>query len=134
MSHDPKSVVARFNQECIAEGRPEAYRALLAPSFRNHSAPPGASAGPEAMQAFFEQVLRPALGPLRVEIHDQLVDGDKVITRKTLRGRHVGPLFGIPASGREVGIQVIDIVRVEGGRYVEHWGQNDLATVLATLG
>lgn len=134
MSASPASVVVRFNQECITEGRAESYRALLSPSFQNRSAPPGMPSGPEAMEAFFEQVLRPALGPLRVEIHDQLVDGDKVTTRKTIHGRHVGPLFGIAPTGREVAVQVIDIVRVEAGRYAEHWGQNDLAGVLATLG
>jgi hypothetical protein len=32
-----------------------------------------------------------------------------------------------------VAIEVIDIVRLAGGRYVEHWGVNTLPAVLASL-
>jgi predicted ester cyclase len=81
----------------------------------------------------FENVLRPALADLTVEIHDQVAEGDRVTTRKTIRGTHRGELFGIPATNRSVAIQVIDIVRVKDGRYAEHWGANNLAAVLSDL-
>lgn len=38
-----------------------------------------------------------------------------------------------PATGREVHIDVIDIVTVRDGRYAEHWGINTLTEVLARL-
>lgn len=41
--------------------------------------------------------------------------------------------MGIDATGRPVRIDVIDIVRVVGGRYAEHWGVNTLPVVLAQL-
>jgi predicted ester cyclase len=78
-------------------------------------------------------VLRPALSDLRVEIHDQVAEGAKVTSRKTIRGRHTGTLLGVAATDRDVAIDVIDIVRVEDGRYAEHWGVNTLAAVLAGL-
>ncbi|WP_229415640.1 ester cyclase [Pseudoduganella armeniaca] len=81
----------------------------------------------------FEQVLRPALSGLRVELHEQLCDGDKVTTRKTIHGVHTGTLAGIAATGRKVAIDAIDIVRVRDGRYVEHWGLNTLQATLAGL-
>jgi len=70
---------------------------------------------------------------LTVEIHDQIAEGDKVTTRKTLRGTHCGELLGIPATNKRVEIQVIDIVRLSDGRYVEHWGVNTLPSVLSQL-
>jgi len=81
----------------------------------------------------FQNVLRPALSKLTVTIHDQIAEGDKVTTRKTISGVHTGTLLGIRATGREVSISVIDIVRVEDGRYAEHWGVNTLPNVLAEL-
>uniref|UniRef100_UPI0004891336 ester cyclase n=1 Tax=Burkholderia sp. WSM2232 TaxID=944436 RepID=UPI0004891336 len=63
----------------------------------------------------------------------QLVDGDKVTTRKTISGTHTGSLFGIEPSGQRLTIDVIDIVRVRDGQYVEHWGLNTLAAVIARL-
>ena len=41
--------------------------------------------------------------------------------------------LGVEATGRPIHIDVIDIVRVEEGRYAEHWGVNTLSTVIANL-
>jgi predicted ester cyclase len=128
-----KAVVVRFNKEVIEQGSEATFRELMAPDFVNHSAPPGAPAGPEGMLFTFTRVLRPAFPDLSVEIQDQVAEGDKVTTRKTIRGTHRGELFGIAPTGRSVEINVIDIVRVVDGRYAEHWGVNTLPSVLAAL-
>lgn len=128
-----KNVVRRFNLEVIQDGRRESFDSLMSGGFKNRSAPPGADDGPEGMWNTFQNVLRPALSGLKVTIHDQIAEGDKVTTRKTIAGTHTGPFMGIPATGRDVAIQVIDIVRIGDGRYVEHWGLNTLPSVLAQL-
>ena len=132
-SEEYKRVVRDFNLRVIGQGDRAAFDALMAPDFVNHSALPGAPTGPEGMWHTFDQVLRPALSDLTVEIHDQLCDGDKVTTRKTIHGVHTGTLAGIAATGRKVAIDAIDIVRVREGRYVEHWGLNTLQATLASL-
>lgn len=128
-----KATVRRFNREVIEQGDVAAFHALVASDFVNRTAPPGSPGGAEGFLFTFQQLLRPAFDDLRVEIHDQLAEGDKVTTRKTLRGTHRGPLLGIPATGRAVAIDVIDIVRLRDGQYVEHWGVNTLPSVLAEL-
>ncbi len=128
-----KNVVRRFNKEVIEEGSRAAFRELMDDAFINRSAPPGALNGPESMWNTFESVLRPALSGLQVVIHEQLCDGDRVVTRKTITGTHTGPLMGRAATGKPVSIDVIDIVRVQDGRCVEHWGINTLQSVLAQL-
>lgn len=132
-SNDPKSVVRRFNIEVIQNGNLESFRALMTPDFVNHAASPGRPNGPESMWTTFETILRPAISDLTVTIHDQIAEGDKVTTRKTISGRHTGELLGVPATGKEIAIDVIDIIRVEDGRYREHWGLNTLQSVLASL-
>lgn len=133
MSDEIKEVVRRFNIEVIQNGSEAEFQALMSPTFINHAAPPGMPRGPESMWNTFEEVLRPAFSNLKVVIHDQIAEGDKVTTRKTISGTHSGTLLGIPATGRDLTITVIDIVRVEGGRYAEHWGLNTLSNVVATL-
>ncbi|ANF57263.1 ester cyclase [Halotalea alkalilenta] len=128
-----KQVVRRFNLEVIQEGNAEAFASLMAADFINHAAPPQMPKGPEGMWNTFQNVLRPALSNLRVTIHDQIAEGDKVTTRKTISGIHSGTLLGIPATGRNVAIDVIDIVRVQDGKYAEHWGINTLSEVLSSL-
>ena len=133
MSDENKEVVRRFNIEVIQNGSEVAFQALMSPDFINHAAPPGMPQGPESMWDTFEKVLRPALSNLKIVIHDQIAEADKVTTRKTISGIHSGTLLGVPATGGELTISVIDIVRIEGGRYAEHWGLNTLSNVIATL-
>jgi len=128
-----KAIVARFNQEVIEQGDVAAFHSLMDESFINRTAPPSTNNGPEGMPHTFNQILRPALPDLRVEIDDQVAEGDQVTTRKRVSGTRTGELLGIPATGWEVVIDVIDIVRLRDGKYVEHWGINNLPSILASL-
>ena len=58
---------------------------------------PGTRSGPEAMLSTFNRVLRPAFPDLRVDIHDNVAEGDKVTTRKTLYGTNRGEIMALPA-------------------------------------
>jgi predicted SnoaL-like aldol condensation-catalyzing enzyme len=128
-----KAAVRRFNTDVIVAGDRSAFEELMDANFINRSAPPGLPDGPESMSITFENVLRPALASLSVTIHDQIAEGDRVTTRKTISGMHVGPLMGVAPTGKSVSIEVIDIVRLKDGRYAEHWGLNTLSAVLAQL-
>ena len=41
--------------------------------------------------------------------------------------------MGIAPTGKQIKIDVIDIVRLKDGKYMEHWGINTLQTVIAEL-
>jgi predicted ester cyclase len=133
MSAENKEVVRRFNIEVIQNGNEDEFRALMASDFVNHAAPPGMPNGPQSMWNTFQNILRPALSDMTVTIHDQIAEGDRVTTRKTISGTHSGTLMGVLATGKPVAISVIDIVRVQNGLYAEHWGLNTLSNALAAL-
>jgi predicted ester cyclase len=75
-----------------------------------------------------------AFPDLRAEIHDQVEEADKVVTRKTFHGTHEGEFMGIPARGRSVAWEVIDIVRVIDNKMVEHWNVVDALSPMQQLG
>jgi predicted ester cyclase len=77
--------------------------------------------------------LRPAFPDLKVVIYDQIAEGDKVTTRKAILGTHLGTIMGVAPTERKVKIDVIDIVRVKDGKYLEHWGINNLYKVVEEL-
>lgn len=133
MIKNNKAVVRRFNQEVIEQGNADSFNALMDENFINRSAPSGMDNGPQGMIWFFNEVLRPAMPDLKVVIHNQVAEGDMVTTRKTISGTQTGSLLGAPASGKGVIIEVIDIVRVKDGRYIEHWGITTLPDLLVTL-
>lgn len=133
MAENNKAVVRRFNQEVIAEGNLESFKELMDEQFVNRSAPESMDNGAAGMLYFFNEILRPAMPDIHVTIHQQVSEGDLVTTRKTISGTQTGVLLGIPATGRVVNIDVIDIVRVKDGRYFEHWGITSLPEVLSQL-
>ncbi|TLV03696.1 ester cyclase [Dyadobacter luticola] len=133
MTENNKAVVRRFNEEVIAQGNLQSFYELMDEEFVNRSAPEGMSNGADGMIYFFNEILRPAMPDIQVTIHQQVAEGDLVTTRKTISGTQTGALLGIPATGRAVNIDVIDIVRVKDGRYFEHWGITTLSDVMSQL-
>src|SRR6266508_44890 len=79
-------------------------------------------------------VLRAALPDLHAVIHDQIAEGDKVVTRKTFYGTHRGEFAGVPPTGKEVAIDAIDIVRIANGQVVDHWAVTDVMGFMQQVG
>ena len=67
-------------------------------------------------------------------IEVMIAEGDKVATRKTFYGTHQGEFMGIPPTGRQVSIALIDIVRVADGKVMEHWSMGDSLGMMQQLG
>jgi predicted ester cyclase len=68
-----------------------------------------------------------------VDIDDMVAEGDEVVTRQTFRGTHRAEWLGIPATGRAVQWSVIDIIRLEDGKLVDHWAVADFHGLLQQL-
>jgi predicted SnoaL-like aldol condensation-catalyzing enzyme len=64
-----------------------------------------------------------AFGPEGEVVSDVLVaEGDLVVHRITWRRPHVGTLLGVPATGRTIEVNHVEMWRVDEGKIVEHWG------------
>ncbi len=50
-----------------------------------------------------------------------------------MKATHTGDFMGIPASNKSVIINVIDIIRLRDGKYVEHWGMSNLADIIKEI-
>lgn len=109
--------------EAFNDGRYHDVRALIAPGFRDHH--PGFDI--DGADSYLE-ALRTAHETLEIhgELAEVLTDGDRVVTRVRLTGRHVGTVFGIPATGRSVAWETIEVWRVAGGLLAERWAVDDL--------
>jgi len=127
-----KIIVQRFNKEVIEQGNFSSFNELLDSKFINHSAP-STSNGPDSMWHTFNNILRPAFPDLKIEIYDQIAEDDKVTTRKAIVGTHLGNLLDIPPTNKKIKIDVIDIVRIQNGKYIEHWGINNFQSVIEEL-
>jgi predicted ester cyclase len=67
-------------------------------------------------------------------VEDVAVAGDIVWTRNKARGVNTGAVMGNPPSGAPVEVDVIDILRFEDGKAVEHWGIADQVGLMLQVG
>lgn len=125
-------VVNRFIEEFQSGGNESAAEEILAQGFVDHTPFPGFGNTRQDVIRLF-QMLRAAFPDLRAEVLEQLVDGDRVATRKTFHGTHEGPFAGMGPTHRKVAIRVMDIVRISGGQIREHWNVVDVAGVMTQL-
>jgi predicted SnoaL-like aldol condensation-catalyzing enzyme len=122
-----KAIVTRFNKEFIEQGDVQAFEAIVAPDFINHTAASvNQPSGREGVSNFIMNVLRVAVTDIRVEIYDQVAEGDTVVTRKAIIGKQIGDFMGQPATGQQITMNIIDIVRLRNGQYTEHWSLRNI--------
>ncbi len=115
-----KAVIRRFVEE-VQNGQDwAAYDELNDPDFVNLSAPPGMPSD-RAGGKLYLQAFAAAYPDAHFEIDDMIAEGDSVVTKKTFTGTNTGEFAGMPATGRQVSLQYVDIMRVRDGRIVEHW-------------
>jgi predicted ester cyclase len=91
--------------------------------------------GPESREDWIRGDLdiKAGLTGFKMTVLDQIVEGDKVVTRWEFEGRHTGTIFGIPASGRQVRLSGISIDRVVKGQSIEHWSEGNFGRFLDDL-
>jgi predicted ester cyclase len=117
-------IARRLLKELFEDGNLDAADELAHPQFVNHEAPPGHPQGPEGLKVTVRW-LRGLWGPMRAEIEDVIAEGDKVVARTTMHGRHVGEFLGKPPTGKEFAAKQIHIWRFEDGKVIEHWSVRD---------
>ena len=126
MSEDNKAKMRQFYEEVVQNGDFAKLDEFAAPNFVDHNPGPGQAPGVEGVKQFFT-AMRAAVSDLRVSVEQIIAEGDKVAAHVSISGRHTGELMGIPPSGKEVVMRVSDIVRIENGKAVEHWGVEDMS-------
>jgi steroid delta-isomerase-like uncharacterized protein len=112
----------------------EGFGAMLAVDFVEHEETPGLAPTKDGVVELF-RMYRAAFPDLHMEPEDVLTDGDRAVARVRATGTHQGEFMGMPASGKSVDVQLIDIIRFDGdGLAREHWGVVDLFTMMQQLG
>jgi steroid delta-isomerase-like uncharacterized protein len=74
------------------------------------------------------------ISDLQVRVDHLFAEGDKVVARFTLTGRHTGEFQGVPATGKTVTFPATDIYRFEQGRIAEGWAMMDFLAFLRQIG
>ena len=125
---DNKDLVRRFVEVVQNQHNLAALDEFFGPDIVDYggmSDPPNREGARALLHAFIA-----ALPDSHFTIHQQLAEGDRVMTYKTCQATHLGPLAGFPATGLPVAFNIIDIFRVADGQITGHWLVTDLHGVM----
>ena len=130
MSEENKAL-ARRSWESVEN--PDSLDEVYTPDVVWHN-PEGDIQGIEQAKQFVT-MFKTAFPDISATVEDVVGEGEKVVTRVTLRGTHQGEVeeFG-PPTGRQVETQGITIHRIEGGKIVEEWNSWDNMSLMQQLG
>ena len=128
-----KAVAQRFVDEAINWKNLDALNQLVAEDFIERVPFPGQGPGREGLKAVIGSFLQ-AFPDIVWTVHEQIAEGDNVVSRFTWTGTHRDVFLGIPATGRRVMVWgvVIDVVR--DGKMVESLIIMDTLGLMQQLG
>jgi len=133
MSTDTNKTLARRVFEEVLNGKNlDLLDDVAASDYIEHSPLPGQGTGIDGIRDRYTMLFNAF--DFQFSVDDVIAEGDKVVLRWTQTGTHIGPLFGMPATGRSSRTTGIEIWRVADGRLAEHWDAVDVYGQLMQLG
>jgi predicted SnoaL-like aldol condensation-catalyzing enzyme len=121
----------RLFAQALNEKRVELFDEFIHPEYNNHNA--YVEAGPAGVKAFFRHYLD-AFPDTKVVVDDVIEEGDRISARFTYNGTFRNAFMGYRPNGAAVQMRSIDIWRVKGGKFVEHWDELNLLEVFQQIG
>jgi predicted ester cyclase len=127
-----QELVCRMFEKGVNAKDLSAFDEFLADSYVNYDMP-APEPGPAGMKAVMGQFFA-AFPDMRVVIDQSVGEGDIVCTRGHFEGTHDGEFMGIPATGKKVTVEYMDMWRLDGGKAVENWVRLDMLGLMQQLG
>ena len=128
-----KELVRAYTQTVFNEHRTDRASEFFAPDVKWHGGTLGTVDGADNVAAVVSGFIA-ALPDLAASEQSIVAEGDTVAVRYVVEATHQGDLLGIPATGRRVRWDAVDVYRVVNGNISEEWAADDMLAVLIGLG
>jgi steroid delta-isomerase-like uncharacterized protein len=135
VSVDTKVAVARTYVNEVFNGRDaERAREFFTPDVVWHGGALGTISGVDNLVPVLDGFIS-ALTDIQSEVQDVIASDDLVALRLLVNATHTGNLVGVPATGRAVQWDAVDVYRVnDDGKISEQWAFEDMAAILSQVG
>jgi steroid delta-isomerase-like uncharacterized protein len=126
-------VVEAFLQDVVNEHNGDHATSYLTPDMEWYGGTVGTVSGSENVAGLFSGVVA-AFPDIHLTIEDIFGEGDKVVVRVVVSGTQKGPILGIPASGRQVQWDGVDLYHLREGKISNIWAGDDWTALLNDTG
>ncbi len=136
VQEDNKALVRRWFDEVVSNGNLDTLDAICAACAPQFVVIKGTIGEPQGMPGLRDLIMnfRRAFPDLQAVIEDQIAEGDKVVTRLTMKGTHRGEIMGIPATNRPFAVSGTSTWEVKDGLLIQEHVNWDALGMLQQLG
>jgi steroid delta-isomerase-like uncharacterized protein len=127
------TIVRRYLEEILTQNQIAAVPDYVTTDYVNHLLPSGTLRGPAGDQQLIAE-LHSGFPGFNITIQDAVDEGHKVAVRFRFQGVHTGTFQGIPATGKRVDVQGINIFHLQGAKIKENWPSLDMLGLLQQIG
>ena len=128
------TIVRRFLDEVVNGGRLDLIDELWTTDMVWQGGSMGKIQGIETYKHFMAANTAGAFAKMHLSIHEVIATGNKVVIRFTNSGTHIGPFFGVPATGKSAAWLGIGIYTIREGKIADAWFAEDILALLLQLG
>ena len=128
-----KQIVRAFIETAFNQHQTDRVADYLTPDMKWHGGTLGTVEGREKVAGLVSAIVS-ALPDLHNVEQDIIAERDIVAVRAVVEATHKGDLLGIPASGRHVRWDAVDVYRVADGKIAEEWAADDLLAFVYGVG
>lgn len=132
MAIEPPPILQHYLQVVWGELDAGGAAQFLHPSYRRHIAPHLEPLDRDGQLRRLAAFMR-AFAEITLTLHDVITQGDRIAFRATFQGVHAGEFGGIPPTGQAVAVSLVDIMRIQDGLIIEHWGGPDMHDLMWQL-
>ena len=129
-----KAAVRRFLLEVCGREDPAPFHELFAEGYTEHDV--GTDQVTHTVEEAQEKTLayRRGFPDFTFTIEDQIAEGNRVVSRWSWSGTNTGEAFGMPPTGKRVGMSGTTTFVFSGGKIVEGWWHWDALGMMRQLG
>jgi steroid delta-isomerase-like uncharacterized protein len=128
-----KRIVRAFIETAFNQHRADKAAEYMAPDIKWHGGTLGTVEGRDNFVGLVGAIVS-ALPDISNVEQDIIAERDIVSVRAVVEGTHKGDLLGIPASGKRVRWDAVDVYRVADGKIAEEWAADDLLAFVHGVG
>ena len=129
-----KAIARRWSEELWSRGNLAVADEIIAPDYERHDpGDPFPAKGPDDVKRIVT-MLRSMLPDFHIQVETIIAEGDFVVSRYTATATDTAGYMGMPATGKKIRTQAIQIFRFANGKIVERWAARDDLGTLKQLG
>lgn len=126
-----KAAICRVFDEVVNHGKLDAIESLFDPQFETVT--PQGALDREGFAGYVE-AWRAGFPDVHCEVEDLTAEDDRVAWSIRATGTHTGDFMGIPATGRTVDFDSLNIATMRDGRMFRHTVMMDVGRMMQQLG